>query len=136
MSRHSRFHASASIVFTLCTGIACLFGGAATAQEGDRTQLREEVRKEARERIFGSRLMTPQERNEYRSRMRELRTHREREEFRREHHARMLERARERGLQLADEPPAGGGPRQGSRLGAGPGNGSGAGPGGPSGKGR
>jgi len=64
--------------------------------------------------IYGSRLMTAQERNEYRQRMRELKTQQERDEFRKEHHAKMQERAKERGLSLPADPPARGmgpGPR-------------------------
>lgn len=55
--------------------------------------------------IYGSQLMTDQERTEYRNRMRELRTAEERERFRAEHHDLMQARARERGLQLPPEPP-------------------------------
>jgi hypothetical protein len=87
---------------------------------------------EAQERVYGSQLMTVQERNEYRQRMRELKTQTERMQFRTEHHARMQERAKERGLTLPDAPPAqgqGAGPRDGSRPGMAPG----AGPRGPGG---
>lgn len=73
--------------------------------------------------IYGSQLMNQQERNEYRAKMRNLRTAQEREQFRFEHHERMQERARERGITLPDAPPA-----RGTR-GMGPG-GQGMGPGG------
>lgn len=77
--------------------------------------------------IFGSQMMTEQERIEHRDRMRAARSLEEREAVRAEHHERMVERARERGITLPDEPP----PR-GSGYGAsrGMGPGGGVGPGG------
>lgn len=74
--------------------------------------------------IYGSQLMTQQERIEYRNQMRALKTQQEREAFRLEHHKKMQERARERGVTLPDEPPA-----QGAGMGPGPGAGRGMGPG-------
>lgn len=76
--------------------------------------------------IYGSQLMTQQERAEYRAKMRSLSTTQEREQFRLEHHQRMQERARERGLTLPDEPPARGGRGMGpGGQGMGPGGGAG-----------
>jgi hypothetical protein len=75
--------------------------------------------------IYGSQLMTRQERIEYRNQMRALKTQEERNAFRLEHHNRMQERAKERGLTLPDAPPAQGG---GKGRGMGPGMG-GMGPG-------
>lgn len=60
-----------------------------------------------REQIYGSQLMTLQERNEYRDRLRNARSAEERERIRAEHHERMQARARERGVTLPDQPPAG-----------------------------
>ena len=79
--------------------------------------------------IYGYSMMTSQERDEYRARMREAKSAEERERIRAEHHERMKERAKERGITLPDKPPAGGG------VGMGPG---GMGPGGmgPGGMGR
>ena len=57
------------------------------------------------ERIFGSRLMTEQERNEFREKMRAATSDQEREQIRREHHQMMMERARERKVDLRDELP-------------------------------
>jgi len=74
--------------------------------------------------IYGSQMMTVQERNEYRNKMRAAKTAQERERIRAEHHERMKVRAKERGMTLPDEPPAGRGP------GMGPGPGGGMGPGG------
>jgi hypothetical protein len=59
-----------------------------------------------REIIPGSELMTSQERERYRQRMRGARSDEERNRYRAEHTKQMQERARLRGLQLA-EPPAG-----------------------------
>ncbi len=76
---------------------------------------------QTRQQVYGSQLMTPQERMEYRSKMRSMKTREEREAFRMEHHKQMQERARERGVQLPDMPP------QGMRRGMGPGGGMGGG---------
>lgn len=54
--------------------------------------------------IYGQQLMTEQERAEHREQMRSLRTEEEREAFRQEHHERMQERAKERGVTLPEEP--------------------------------
>jgi len=82
--------------------------------------------------IYGNQLMTQQERNEYRTKMRAAKTDEEREQIRKEHHERMKERAKAQGVTLPDEPPTRGG-------GMGPGNGhmgSGGGHMGPGGGGR
>jgi hypothetical protein len=75
--------------------------------------------------VYGWQLMTKQERVQYREKMRSLKTRKEREAFRREHHAQMQERARERGVKLPDQPR----PR-GNGMGQGQGQGGGMGPGG------
>lgn len=77
--------------------------------------------------IYGSQIMTQQERTEYRARMRAAKTVEERQQIRTEHHALMRERARERGVTLPDEPPAmGGGMGPGGGMGGmGPGGGMG-----------
>ena len=72
--------------------------------------------------IYGSQLMTQQERTEYRAKMSAAKTVEEQEQIRKEHHEQMQERAQARGVTLPDEPPARGG-------GMGPGGG-GMGPGG------
>jgi hypothetical protein len=64
--------------------------------------------------------MTDAERAEYRAKMRAMKTNEEREVFRLEHHKKMQERAKERGVTLPDSPP----PRgmgQGMRQGPGTG---------------
>ncbi|MEJ2525904.1 MAG: hypothetical protein P8Y73_10095 [Desulfuromonadales bacterium] len=61
------------------------------------------------EMIYGSQMMTEQERLELRERMRAAETNEERERIRLEHHERMQERAKEQGLRLPDMPPEHGG---------------------------
>lgn len=72
------------------------------------------------ERIYGSQLMTQQERIEYRAKIRAAKTVQEREQIRIEHHNRMQERAKEQGKMLPDNPPERG-------KGMSPGNGMGQG---------
>lgn len=94
---------------------------AAMAQD----QTRDRTQDRTQDQIYGSQLMTPAERNEYRQRMRNMKTQQEREAFRLEHHKLMQERARQRGLTLPDQVPA-----QRGGTGPGPGVGGGAGRGG------
>ena len=74
----------------------------------DQEQARETVRVQTQEqeRIYGSQLMTEEERAEYRARMRATNTAEEREQIRKEHHELMKERAAAQGMTLPDEPPA------------------------------
>lgn len=58
----------------------------------------------ADEAVYGWQLMSKQERIEHRNRMRTFKTEEEREAYRNEHHKRMQERAREKGLSLPDTP--------------------------------
>jgi uncharacterized membrane protein len=79
--------------------------------------------------IYGSQLMTQQERNEYSGRMRAARTPGEREALRAEHHKAMQARAKERGVTLPGQPRTGSGPGKGPGTGMGPGAGMGPGTG-------
>jgi hypothetical protein len=72
--------------------------------------------------ICGRDLMTPEERTAHREKLRSLATPEERAAYRAEHHAKMLERAKERGVELP-----GAGCPQGRGMGGG---GMGMGPGG------
>jgi hypothetical protein len=82
--------------------------------------------------IYGSQLMTPAERTEYQSKMRALKTDKERDAFRLDHHDKMKVRAADKGVTLPNSLPAvGAGPKANSGMGAGPGSGMGAGPGSP-----
>lgn len=77
------------------------------------------------ETIYGSQIMTRQERIEYRTRMRAAKTAEERQQIRTEHHERMKMRAQERGMTLPDQPPAMGGGMGPGGGGMGPGGGRG-----------
>jgi hypothetical protein len=69
--------------------------------------------------IYGSQLMTEQERAEHRAKMRAAKTDQEREKVRLDHHKKMQARAKERGVTLPDEPlPRGGGKSQGPGAGS------------------
>lgn len=70
--------------------------------------------------IFGSQLMTEQERVEHRNLMRTARTEEERAAVRAKHHEQMLQRAQERGVTLPAAPPEQR-PYAGPRGGMGPG---------------
>lgn len=59
--------------------------------------------------IYGTQLMTQQERNEYLTRIRAAKTLEEQEQIRMEHHELMKERAKAQGVTLPEEPPARGG---------------------------
>ena len=52
--------------------------------------------------VYGSQLMTAQERLEYRDRLRNAKSAEERQQIRNEHHKRMQERAEEMGVSLPD----------------------------------
>jgi len=94
----------------------------------------------AADQVYGSQLMTEQERVEHRNRMKNAKSEGERNEIRNEHHKRMQLRAKEKGVSLPETPPArgkgkgkgakdGSGPGAGMRDGSGPGKGMGGGKG-------
>lgn len=99
---------------------------AAFAEEQARQQEQAQVRQQ--ERIYGSQLMTPEERAAYRARMRSAKTLEERERIRAEHHEQMKARAKGKGITLPDEPPMRGGGMGPGGGGMGPGGGMGGGP--------
>ncbi len=71
--------------------------------------------------VYGSQLMTEQERLEYREQLREAQTLEEREQLRSEHVERMQQRARDQGANLPDDRPGmGQGTGQGMGQGMGP----------------
>lgn len=82
----------------------------------------------AQDQIYGSQMMTPEERNEYQTRMRNAGSDEEREQIRAEHHERMRERAEKMGVEMPDELPARGmGQGMGQGMGRGQGGGMGMG---------
>ncbi|MBZ0160665.1 MAG: hypothetical protein K8G79_11105 [bacterium] len=108
---------------------AALALSAGLALAADPEPAKEQAQTQKQEQVYGSQLMTPQERAEYRAKMRAAKTAEEREGIRKEHHKLMQERAKARGVTLPDEPPARGGGMGpgGHRMGPG---GGGMGPGG------
>lgn len=76
----------------------------AADQTQEKTQDQTQYRSRMRDQIYGSQLMTEQERIEYRTKMRSLKTQQERDAYRLEHHKIMQERAKEKGITLPDEP--------------------------------
>jgi hypothetical protein len=60
---------------------------------------------QAQVQIYGSQLMTAAERTEYQSKMRALKTDKERDAFRLDHHDKMKVRAAEKGVTLPNSPP-------------------------------
>jgi hypothetical protein len=95
----------------------------------DQTKDQIQDKTKTQDQIYGSQLMTEQERNEYQNRMRSAKTVQEQEQIRAEHHKSMQVRAKERGVTLPDKPPATGG-GMGPAGGMGPGGGMGGGMGG------
>lgn len=112
-------------------------GNSAIAQDKVQSKTQDQTRDQDRlqDPIFGSQLMTDAERNEFRTQMRSLKTVKEREAYRLEHHKRMQERAQAQGITLPASPPAmhqgagAGAAAAGSGMGAGSGAGAGAGAG-------
>ena len=76
------------------------------ALSASQAQEQERVEAQKQEHIYGSQMMTEQERNEYRARMQAAKTNEEREQIRMEHHELMKKRAAEQGLGIPDSPPA------------------------------
>ena len=112
----------------LCMMTALLLSAVNPAWATDPEPAKEQSQVEAQEQemIYGSQLMTPQERGDYRALMRAAKSPEERQTIQQQHHEQMQERARAQGLTLPDEPPA-----QGMRKGMGSGDGmsGGMGPG-------
>jgi len=116
---------------TLSSLLALLLAATSTAWAQDtaapvKEQAQEQKTKQVqkREQIYGSQMMTQQERNEHSAKLRAAKTEQEREQIRQEHHKQMQVRAKERGVTLPDEPTPGG---KGAGKGSAPGKGSGKG---------
>lgn len=89
------------MVSTLATALTLSVGVAPAADPaaGDsKIQMQEQV--------YGSEMMTQEERAEYRAQIQAARTGEAREHLRKDHHERMKARASARGVSLPDEPPA------------------------------
>jgi len=77
---------------------------------------------QAEEKAYGWQLMSPQEKMEYRQKMRSMNAQK-RADFRKRHHEQMQQRARQRGVTLPDEPGTGRGRDKGMGQGRGRGMG-------------
>ena len=111
-----------SCLIPILGAVLCLPVGIAFA--ADATPAAEQVQNQM---IYGSQLMTPKERVEYRDKLRTAKTIQERERIRQEHHEEMMELAKKRGVTLPAVPPAGGAGMGPGRLNGGAGMGPGAG---------
>jgi len=128
-----------TLTMTALTGSLLLAAGLSLAadqdqtrtQDKDQTKTQTQDRTKTQDQIYGSQMMTEQERNQYRSKMQSAKTEQQRDQIRSEHHEQMKIRAKERGVTLPDEPPARGQAMQkGGGMGPGGGMGSGGGGGG------
>ncbi len=116
-----------TVSMSVLAGALAICAGPLFAADQARTQDRDQAQDQDRDRVYGSQLMTQEERNEYHARMRAAKTEEERERIRNEHHERMKARAKERGVTLPETPPARGGMGPGGGMGP---RGGGMGPGG------
>ena len=110
-------------ILTFSLGMALVMPAQAADQTRDQTREIQQIQLQDRERVYGSELMTAQERIEYHNRMRALKTEQERQAFQLEHHKLMQQRAKAMGKTLPDMPPAGMGPGMGKGMGQGMGQG-------------
>ena len=104
--------------FSLSALASALILAAGLTQAADQIQDQTQDRTRLQDQIYGSQLMTEQERIEHRNRMRSFKTQQERDAYQLEQHKRMQERAKERGVTLPEEPmmsPGGMGPGGGRR---------------------
>ena len=107
-----------TLVLSALTGIMSLSSGILLAADQDRLQAQDRDQ----DQIYGSQIMTTQERVEFRTKMNSAKTEKEREQIRNEHHARMQEKAKQQGVPLPENPPVRGGSK-GPGGGMGPGGG-------------
>lgn len=114
-----------SIIVAAVLGVSSLLAGVAMAAEPvkDQTQARQTLR----EPVYGSQLMTAEERRDYRQKMQSMKTQEEREAFRADHHKLMQDRATEKGMALPDMPAAADRGMGGQQENGGKGNGMGQG---------
>lgn len=83
-----------------------LGSGIAGAAEQAQANKSMQANAQDKETIYGSQLMTREERAEHRAKMRGFKTKEEREAYRVEHHKKMQERAKKQGKTLPDMPSA------------------------------
>ena len=102
------------------TGIFLIADVPVLATDQGRNQ--QQIQTMEQEQMYGSQLMTEQEREEYQMRMRTAETAEDRERIRNEHHEQMKERAQNQGVSIPNDPPD-----RGMRRGMGSGGGMGQG---------
>ena len=95
-------------------------GMSASAMAQDQTENRASDQVQRQDPIYGNQFMTRQELNEYQTKMRALKTEEERQAYRLEHHQKMQERAKVKGVTLPEAPPVQR-PAMGADMGAGAG---------------
>lgn len=91
-------------------------------QDKQQTQQQAQMQDEDPKMVYGWELMTVKEREEHRNKMRSLKTEEERTAYRMEHHKKMQQRAKERGVTIPEVPAV-----RGSGAGRGAGQGAGGG---------
>ena len=96
-------------VLVLSVLASALFLSAGVTLAADPAAVKEKAQVQKQEQVYGSQLMTRKERAEHRTKLRNAKTTEEREQIRNEHHERMQERAKARGVMLPAAPPVGGG---------------------------
>ncbi len=74
-------------------------------------------KKQVRQQVYGSQMMTPQERIEYRNKMRAAKSPDEQQQICEDHHAQMQDRARAKGMTLPEPPRCGAAAGMGGRGG-------------------
>ena len=105
----SKSRISKTVLFAMIASASALLTTGLHAQDQTRDQVR----------VFGSQLMTETELSAYQSKMRTLKTSKEKEAYRLEHHALMQQRATEKGITLPSTPTGPGPASQGNSAGGG-----------------
>lgn len=91
------------LMMTAFAAALFMIAGIATAEEAEPAQATSQIQNQTQ--IYGSQMMTEQERMEYSAKMQNAKTAEEKEKIRLEHHEQMKQRAEEKGVTLSDEPP-------------------------------
>ena len=110
--------------YIVLAGVLSMLAPAYAALAADQQQTQNQTQNQ----VYGWELMSKQERSEYHTKMQNMKTAQEREQYRMEHHKMMQERAKEQGVTLPDMPRSGqgmggGGMHQGMGQGSGGGKG-------------
>lgn len=113
-----------SLVITAIATFLVLSNGSVIAEE--KAMSKDKLQTTTQETVRGSQLMTQEEREEFRNKMRSATSAEERQKIQKEHHERMRARAKERHLKMSEEPPFDG-MRGNMRDGTGAGMGQGGG---------